>query len=545
MKHLVLCTLFRADSYPLALAIGSCLYTYTPSQACDIVALSRDVPRYGRRRHLKQEILHKLHSRFQHVFTFTSSNTLVTEPPSAAQRQLVHEAMQALRPWDTSRWPDDDTRSGWERLDAVSDEWTRKHAILCKACAGFERFAQEWTLSADDQHNTPQHRLQLPVLRTHFPPAQDASLDDDLPLADDELEERLRRAREILRRDRQRRTNGRFSHLRVYIDGVESGRLALSDTATLHLPGVSSHAISVAVYGEDVAGLTPLALFDLSAVEDDDGPLAEPMLVVLDNDASITLRLQPQAGADGLSSWQLDLQWAMAAESAKDLAWCEAVLTTTTHYLALGRMFNHEAFENEIAAAVLPRLSEVYHIVCQASGEAAWQAELLTQLEALYRLQGEVGQTQACQQVRAALQRPALAPDPAATSAPPLWEQFRSWLSPLWQPLFAGEVVTAADVPPQEQTFYLEDGDIHLTCEWRTAYQQQPATLRLVWQANLSRPGELWVRFTPPDDPTVLRAEICLGTSLAGEETFTAQGLGFDPTREPWALMLEFREAQA
>ena len=43
------------------------------------------------------------------------------------------------------------------------------------------------------------------------------------------------------------------------------------------------------------------------------------------------------------------------------------------------------------------------------------------------------------------------------------------WLSPLWQPAWAGEMVSAADVAAQEQVFALDEGEIQVTCGWRAA----------------------------------------------------------------------------
>jgi hypothetical protein len=112
------------------------------------------------------------------------------------------------------------------------------------------------------------------------------------------------------------------------------------------------------------------------------------------------------------------------------------------------------------------------------------------------------------------------------------------WFSPPWQPAWAGELVTAADVAAQEHVFALDDGEIQVTCGWRAAYGHLPATLRVAWHAHLTLPGEFWVRFTHPTDLTRPPVELRLGHTVAGEEEFTAETLGFDPTREPWALAI-------
>lgn len=111
------------------------------------------------------------------------------------------------------------------------------------------------------------------------------------------------------------------------------------------------------------------------------------------------------------------------------------------------------------------------------------------------------------------------------------------WLSPAWHPQWAGEERTADATLPQTQVLPLADGDITVTCEWWPAYRDLPAILRVAWHARLSVPGDFWVRFTAPDDPERLLApEIRLGSTPGGEARLTAEALGFDPTRQPWAL---------
>jgi RNA polymerase sigma factor (sigma-70 family) len=148
-----------------------------------------------------------------------------------------------------------------------------------------------------------------------------------------------------------------------------------------------------------------------------------------------------------------------------------------------------------------------------------------------------------------------LAPTPQAPAIPPLWpgprqtatrpplhERLVRWISPLWHPPMAGVSVTAAAPPTQTQTFYPDEGDIQVTCTWWGAEPGQPAALRLAWRADIAQAGEFWVRFTRPEDATVVLAEVSLGSALAGEAVFAAQELGFDPTRQPWALTFLLRQ---
>jgi putative zinc finger protein len=117
-------------------------------------------------------------------------------------------------------------------------------------------------------------------------------------------------------------------------------------------------------------------------------------------------------------------------------------------------------------------------------------------------------------------------------------------ISSLWHPFLAGQMATAAAASPQEHRFYLDEGEITLTCDWSASSPNQPATLRVAWEATLSRPTDLWLRFTQPDDPTALYSEVRLGENWAGEAIFLEQTIRFDPARQPWALALVLKELQ-
>jgi hypothetical protein len=94
----------------------------------------------------------------------------------------------------------------------------------------------------------------------------------------------------------------------------------------------------------------------------------------------------------------------------------------------------------------------------------------------------------------------------------------------------------------QEHVFPLGEGEVRVTCTWQPAYRQCPATLRLAWYATVRRPGALWVRFVRPDEMATLLSEVPLGPAAEGEEVWPASTLGFDPTGEPWALVLVLKE---
>jgi transcriptional regulator with XRE-family HTH domain len=129
-----------------------------------------------------------------------------------------------------------------------------------------------------------------------------------------------------------------------------------------------------------------------------------------------------------------------------------------------------------------------------------------------------------------------------AEPRPSLLDRVVQWLSPLWHPPLAGEPVTAADTSEQAHVFMLDVGEIHLTCAWWPGDADTAAGLRLAWSANITQPGDLWVRFTRPENAAEVLAECLLGEELAGEQIWLAHDLGFDPTRVPWALHILLTE---
>jgi hypothetical protein len=116
------------------------------------------------------------------------------------------------------------------------------------------------------------------------------------------------------------------------------------------------------------------------------------------------------------------------------------------------------------------------------------------------------------------------------------------WISPLWEPQWAGQLVTAADIPKQAHSFTSEDGDIKLSCYWKGQYQDEPAYIQITWKARFTAENEIRIRFTDPVTQAI-HSEVCLGTGLVGEETFTSDDLGFDPSYARWAISVVLQKA--
>ena len=129
---------------------------------------------------------------------------------------------------------------------------------------------------------------------------------------------------------------------------------------------------------------------------------------------------------------------------------------------------------------------------------------------------------------------------------PSLAERAALWMSKLWMPLWAGELVTAADIPTQTHRFEMEagSGEMTVTCFWRGEDENAPAYLHIAWRADMQTPGEFRARFVSAETQTPL-VELTLGRRLYGEKTFTSQELGFDPSRQRWGIGITLAEVDS
>ncbi len=120
-------------------------------------------------------------------------------------------------------------------------------------------------------------------------------------------------------------------------------------------------------------------------------------------------------------------------------------------------------------------------------------------------------------------------------------ETMVAWASPLWQPFYAGEAVTAADIEQQSTRFEMDYGEyINLSCYWQEEKAAQPY-IDLSWQANLLQPSRLWARFIDPDSSRIL-TEIFLGSDLEGKIRIVSNELSFNPTSDKWAIAIVVEE---
>ncbi len=117
------------------------------------------------------------------------------------------------------------------------------------------------------------------------------------------------------------------------------------------------------------------------------------------------------------------------------------------------------------------------------------------------------------------------------------------WIPDLWEPQWAGQLVTASDIPEQEKTFISDDGQVILRCHWKAEYEDTPAYIWVSWEADIVTYGELRIRFVNPETHG-LHSEFCLGTALSGEEVFKTDKLRFDPSKQRWAVSILLCETE-
>lgn len=498
VKHLVFITMERADSYPMAVAIGSCLFTCSPSDACLIADLN-DPTRLHNIGKVKQQRVNQITKRFRHIF---GARSLPTKAPNADERAVISEAMGACTPWGTACFQEPPDVIA--QLLSVPSERQRMHAFLC-TCAGFSKLLLQW--------KRPQ-TMEIPV----FPPLptssnadnpSDSPEDPDDPfdpptskVSDDFLNDLRISITNIVKEVEQRRKGRPFEVLRVCADYEEVGRLggAVQTTQTFHIP---ADTLRVHVFGQDDRGEVPLGVFYMSDLEDD--PASEPLYHVLESGATLVLTVSPTETADAV---QLQLAfWPEEAAVPKTAVWYAAAVATAARGLELAQVTGDAARETDLRR----RLQSLHHSMSTASaqgGELAVLAEPLGQW-------------------LAALAQSAV-----------------QWVSELWTPQWAGVRPTALDIPQETYSFVMASGRIAVTCGWQVADQYHPASIDLSWQANFPQACDIWVQFRQPDTERVL-AEIQLGTKLSGRARLTQARLGFDPAQERWGLTVVLKRIAA
>ncbi len=116
------------------------------------------------------------------------------------------------------------------------------------------------------------------------------------------------------------------------------------------------------------------------------------------------------------------------------------------------------------------------------------------------------------------------------------------WASPIWQPQWAGQAVSAGDIPPQDHTFPIPHGFIDIRCAWQPEHESIPAYIELSWKVNGMMEGELWCQFIQ-EETQIVFSEIQLGTETEGGIYQTTDDLAFDPSTEEWAISVLIKDS--
>lgn len=514
VKHLAFITMVRADSYPMAVAFGSCLYTCAPEQACAVVDLSDQARLHNIKRVRTAQILHHCTTRFRHVLGHHGippngasddehEVEIPTKEASDDEREVVEDAMGACAPWSTQCFQEPPDVLG--QLLNVPSERQRMHALLCTDCAGFPKLVRQWNATASPP--LPQ-TMEIPVLlplsassnadNDSDPPAN-AKDHFDPPIPDDFLNDLRISITNILKAAAPRRRAQSFELLRICADGAELGRFGGASQTTQDFC-IPADTFRVQIFGQDQEGDVPLSVFYLPEPEDDHA--REPLYHVTESGATLALTVLLM---DTAETYQVQLTfWPEESLVPKTAAWYEAAVATACRSLELAQLTGDTALETDMRQ----RLRGLYQSMSASSAQGGEQAASLGNL---------------------------------LHWTSELLESLSRWMSELWSPAWAGAVVTAADIPEESQTFYLEHGEITVTCDWRAADQGTPASIHLSWQADLGSVCDLWVQFRHPATEAVL-AEVRLGTELSGAGNFTQAMLGFDPSQERWGLAVMLKE---
>ncbi|KPA13603.1 hypothetical protein MHK_006207 [Candidatus Magnetomorum sp. HK-1] len=113
---------------------------------------------------------------------------------------------------------------------------------------------------------------------------------------------------------------------------------------------------------------------------------------------------------------------------------------------------------------------------------------------------------------------------------------FVKFISLPWKPPLAGVHVNSSDISEQSHRYKLDNnGDVSIYCLWREAYKEDPAYIKIRWNANISAGNEIWVAFFQPETKEFF-SEIMLGINSEGGKVLLSNQLNFDPYKQKWAV---------
>jgi hypothetical protein len=167
VKALIWWTMDR-NACHVAVALGCFLYGYQPGE---IVSLAPEIFNHNNIRRVKRRLAQQIQARFRCANTVVGEHTrLDTRPPTAHERQLVHDALALFTPWGAPHIPaPSPDRSLLEtHFDGVStrSDWERIHALIDPTCAGLPRLIREYNGGFPGESSArledPDHALEVP-----------------------------------------------------------------------------------------------------------------------------------------------------------------------------------------------------------------------------------------------------------------------------------------------------------------------------------------------------------------------------------------------
>jgi len=170
------------------------------------------------------------------------------------------------------------------------------------------------------------------------------------------------------------------------------------------------------------------------------------------------------------------------------------------------------------------------HNIIDESLQIEWAIERVKKQKALIR--------KAVERVRK--QKEQLQPKPPLKVADTVKAAAKQIFGSVWIPEGAGQILTAADISAQEKTFM--GGIIRIICDFGGEDGDDPAYIWLSWNVKETpENSELRICLVNADTEEIY-FKILPGNLKHGEQTFTSDEIGFDPTKTRWAVEIELQD---
>jgi hypothetical protein len=120
--------------------------------------------------------------------------------------------------------------------------------------------------------------------------------------------------------------------------------------------------------------------------------------------------------------------------------------------------------------------------------------------------------------------------------------RFIPWFSEIFQHPYAGQLITAADIPEEKKMFRFHGGEITISYLYKRSYGKSDGNeIQVRWIANISPLYELWIIFINPQNQFVF-SEFLLGRRMEGGKIFPEDILNFNPSKDIWAAYIALKD---